>query len=486
VTNPLNLLRYLAASIALAYILLFLFVAVQRIGYPYELEWMEGGMVDHIRRLQSGERLYTAPSIDFVPFIYPPVFFYAGSALTTVIGVDFLPLRLIALLSTLGVFGMIALIVQRETKDKTAALIGTGLFAATYALSGAWMDMGRIDMPFMVFALLAVYVVRFEPVRGSVLLSALLLVVAGLTKQTALGVAVGMFAYLLLTNWRKGLLFGAIVGGLTFGVTLLIDLRTDGWYSFYMFDLPRQHGSVNVMLVDFWRVDMLPVAVAGFITVACILSWFRDARDKFLFYGFLLGSMVCSAWLSRIHEGGYLNVLIPAFAGISILFGIGITHFKEWRWIYPLALLQLMLLIYNPSDFVPIDADHAAGDHLIEVIQRYEGEVLVVHRGNLNGIAGNNVVHAHRMAIDDVMRGQNEPARLVLQESIDTVLNQKRFDAIIFDGTPDDFILVDYYFRQLEPNYQGVGEVFPPEFDGAYWPLSGSYTRPYFIFEPRP
>ena len=37
-----------------AYVLTFLFVALARIGYPFELEWMEGGMVDHLRRAPSG------------------------------------------------------------------------------------------------------------------------------------------------------------------------------------------------------------------------------------------------------------------------------------------------------------------------------------------------------------------------------------------------------------------------------------------------
>ena len=43
-----------------------------RLPHLFEIEWMEGSMVDHVRRVIDGQPLYVAPSLDFVPFIYPP------------------------------------------------------------------------------------------------------------------------------------------------------------------------------------------------------------------------------------------------------------------------------------------------------------------------------------------------------------------------------------------------------------------------------
>jgi hypothetical protein len=83
------------------------------------------------------------------------------------------------------------------------------------------------------------------------------------------------------------------------------------------------------------------------------------------------------------------------------------------------------------------------------------------------------------------MRGGDGPARTMLQKSIDMALEQQRFAAILFDGSRNDFILVDPYFYLLQAYYVGRGPVFPPEFDNALWPTTGLQIRPYYLFVPK-
>ena len=45
-----------------------------RLSYPYDLEWMEGGMLLHADRVMQAEPLYVLPSADFIPFIYTPLY----------------------------------------------------------------------------------------------------------------------------------------------------------------------------------------------------------------------------------------------------------------------------------------------------------------------------------------------------------------------------------------------------------------------------
>ena len=45
-----------------------------RIDYPFDLEWIEGGLLDHAVRIQSGQPLYQAPDVDFVPSLYAPLY----------------------------------------------------------------------------------------------------------------------------------------------------------------------------------------------------------------------------------------------------------------------------------------------------------------------------------------------------------------------------------------------------------------------------
>lgn len=485
-----SVLKIFAGLSAAAFVLLYLYIVASRFAYPYEFQWMEGGMVDHIRRLQGGFPLYVAPSIDFVPYIYPPLYFYLASALTSLLGLGFMPLRLISVLSSFGIFAMLALIIWRETQDRLAALLGVGFFAATFAISGAWFDIGRVDSLFIFLTLIGMYLIRFGQFRFVVIIAAVVFFLATMTKQTALAITVAATVYLLVTNWRQGLLFAVIYAVLLVSSTFILDSASDGWYRYYILDLPGQHPWLKEMWVKFWTEDMLPVLLTVILSGVYILFSFRQERKRFLFYGLFTGAMILSSWLSRLHEGGYLNVLFPAFAVLALDFGMGIYVFSRLRYRYvPLlwvgVIFQFGLLIYNPQTYIPTEADRAAGDYLIDYIAALDGNVMVFHHGYLAKLAGKEEITAHRMAVEDVLRGTDEQAKTLLRSSIDAALQGQRFDHIIFDGSRDNFILVDYYFPELEPNYIGQGVIFPESMKEDFWPLGGLQIRPYYHFVPR-
>jgi hypothetical protein len=50
----------------------YIVCAVQRLGTPIELEWMEGGSLQMMYRVLSGKPLYAPTSIEFVPYTYTP------------------------------------------------------------------------------------------------------------------------------------------------------------------------------------------------------------------------------------------------------------------------------------------------------------------------------------------------------------------------------------------------------------------------------
>ena len=63
-----------AVVMALGVLGLLVRTVSKRIAYPYDLEWMEGGMLAHAARVADGQSLYVSPSLDFIPFIYPPLY----------------------------------------------------------------------------------------------------------------------------------------------------------------------------------------------------------------------------------------------------------------------------------------------------------------------------------------------------------------------------------------------------------------------------
>ena len=94
-------MRWLAIALGAAFILVVLALSLLRLLYPYEVEWMEGAMVDHAIRILAGKPIYTAPTIDFVAWLYPPLYYYAVAAVMKLTGIGFFAGRVVSFVSTL-------------------------------------------------------------------------------------------------------------------------------------------------------------------------------------------------------------------------------------------------------------------------------------------------------------------------------------------------------------------------------------------------
>jgi len=93
----------LVAAVAIA---VYVVLAVRRAAYPFQLEWLEGGAVEHVRRILQGRALYPAPSVDFVAYPYPPLYLLLSALVALVTGVGYLPLRLVSVAASLGSMGL--------------------------------------------------------------------------------------------------------------------------------------------------------------------------------------------------------------------------------------------------------------------------------------------------------------------------------------------------------------------------------------------
>src|SRR5262245_34590975 len=63
---------------------LFVRVVAGRLTHPYDIEWMEGGMLTHSLRLLEGRPIYAAPSADFISYVYQPLYAMVVAALGAV------------------------------------------------------------------------------------------------------------------------------------------------------------------------------------------------------------------------------------------------------------------------------------------------------------------------------------------------------------------------------------------------------------------
>ena len=329
----------------------YVWVVAHRLGYQYELDWMEGGSVELTGRVLAGHSLYVAPSLSFVGWAYPPLYYWVTAAVAKVVGLGFLPLRLVSALSAVAAMATLGWIVVRETGDRIAALVGAGLFAAAYKLSGSWFDVGRVDSLFVALTLVALaWGVRARGVKGGALLGVVAFL-AFLTKQTALVAVAPALLYLVVTRRRVGVAAAVTLAALVVSSTALLDALTNGWYRYYVFSELAGQAWVSQLWLGFWRHDILSpewplAALLGFMAA----TWAMPRRPRARFgwsTGYWLATaagLLAAAWISRLHTGGYRPTRRPCPGDGSPPWrcGIGIrrrpgdrtaraAHLLDWR-----------------------------------------------------------------------------------------------------------------------------------------------------------
>ncbi|HEY0870658.1 MAG TPA: glycosyltransferase family 39 protein, partial [Acidothermaceae bacterium] len=308
---------------------LYVFTAFHRMRFRFELEWMEGGILEHVKRVLSGKTVYPAPSVDFAAFIYNPLYYYVAAPFCAVFGLAMFPLRLVSFLASVVSFLLLCLSVKKHTGKLLAGVLATGLFAGTFAASGAWFDLARIDSLGLALVLAAGYLLigpRDRPgdVSGRALIaSGALAALAILTKQSAAFVVpVLLLRAFTIGRFRGAALFGgALLLPLGFAV-LALQIQSHGWYWYYAFQLPSTHtiAGREPLVLDFWRYELfaaLPIAATTALLELCCLPITGASRNWFV-PAFAV-TLVLVSYVTRLHMGSYTNDLMPAHAGLAIL-----------------------------------------------------------------------------------------------------------------------------------------------------------------------
>ncbi|MBX3204905.1 MAG: glycosyltransferase family 39 protein [Labilithrix sp.] len=489
-----SLLRGLLAGAATIAIGQVVFIALWRCNYPFELEWMEGAVVDHVRVVSSGQPLYRAPSIEFTPFIYTPFYYFVSSLLARAIGIGFLAPRLVSIASMIACLALIAGLTRREGASRLAALVAAGLFATTYESSGFWMDLARVDSLFMALALAGAYLARHGRSTASAAACGVALFLAFFTKQTGLTLAAPILAAAIAFDRRRGLVAAAVFATLTIGGVAWMNRATDGWFGFYVFDVPRGHdlrwNQWSRLLVEpFWRPVVVPVllsAVAFFSGAAA-----REGRAVGWFYGGLLAVTLGASYSSMLHADGFANVLIPYYAATSIVAGVGLdwvlratAHASAARAV--VVRLQAFALVaslahfgslaYNPRRALPRPRDREAGDAMLGKLRAAPGPLLVLGAGYYAARAGHDEINAHTMALTDVFKTRDEPRKEALRRSILDAIRSERYAAVVFD--PSLTMLPDEITSEMRRNYRFEARLFEPSERSSTWPRTGFAARP--------
>jgi hypothetical protein len=439
-------------------------------------------------RAFEGKGLYVEPSINFVPQLYTPLYFYVGAAVAKIVGPGLFALRLISFISSLLCLAIIWRIVYNETRNHLIAFVCACLFAATYRATGAWFDLGRVDSFFLALLLAGIYLVRFRTSWQAYALAGVFFALSFLTKQSALFMCAPVVLYCLWVNWRRALVLAASLALIAGGSTLLLNVASGGWFLYYVFEVPSRHPWIKPMLLAFWRDDLLgtfPLAIA--CIVVYLVAALRPRHPSAFWVAVLLGALAGS-FLTRVKEGSDYNVMLPTYAAIIVLFGMALDlFFQRLRDMdagvrkpletltYILCILQFLLFAYNPAAQLPTQADRQAGERLVEMIANTDGEVYVPFHGYLTTMAGKGS-YAHSWAMEDILKTKTRGAP-ILKADISKALREHRFSLILMDDSL-------WVMSELDQYYTAIGPVFDQK--EVFYPVAGGMRiRPETIYAPK-
>ncbi len=423
---------------------LFLWAAIKRMGYPFEVEWIESGILVSVLRIAHGQGLYVRPTLEFVPFLYAPVYLYVAAAVTKLAGghgalAGYGALRLVSTVGTLGSCAAIYALVRTETQRRIAALAAAGLYVACYSVVLGFFDIGRVDSLFVMLLLLALLAQR----RGHPVAAALLWVLVFQTKQTVLPLAV----VILAAEWqrpRRMLAALATFAVAAAGSVLWLNHATAGWYGFYLFGLVGGLPIVPRQVALFVPVSLVgPMAVAWAMIVAAVVTTrMKLGGATTMFYGFVSVALLGGTWFVESHRGASVNSLMPAYAWAAVLFGVAMARLldaAEAQAAPRLALavllaaaVQLLALIYNPGRYVPPPDAVAKTQRFIDHVRAVPGDVYVLDHSYDALLAGKQP-HAEGEALGAVLDAKRGAISAGLRTDLDAAMASHKYSAVVID-----------------------------------------------------
>ncbi|MFT5208132.1 MAG: 4-amino-4-deoxy-L-arabinose transferase-like glycosyltransferase [Candidatus Omnitrophota bacterium] len=419
-------------------------ICIGRAIYPFHLDWIEGAHVDVVARILDGQAIYTPPTLDYIPFIYTPFFFWVSALVSKIMGLGFLPLRLVSILSSFLSLYLIHRIIRRQSGSLLAALLGAGLMAATYKISGSSMDMGRIDALAMLLLLGGINALHAQKNAAVVFGAGILFGLAYMTKQLAALPILGLTAHLILTR-SKHFIFWALGGLITVGgLSLFLQWQTDGWYGYYTFELPRMVTKyfVTEWVVRFWTNDLWK-----FLAIPTLASFFYIAFGKRrLFFFLTFTSMLIGSFLVRSNDGGSPNALLPIYSIIAILFGLSFAKLQTTRLkpiVSILAITALFMPIFSPLKQIPNTSDRIMGQKILSVMRATPGSLYAPRYGYLPRMA-NKTPNAHRSVLADLIRTDKTKSKIIRAE-IKHVFKNQEYAAILCQSDLFPEVIQKYY-----------------------------------------
>lgn len=505
-----------------------------RVWYPFDLEWMEGGMLAHAWRLHEGLPVYVRPGPDFVPFLYPPGYSAIVAALAEVLGVH-LPLgRAVSMIASLAAAGAIGFGVRRAGGTLPLAFASGLAFLGTWPQGGAFFDLVRPDA---LAVALAGWAIVLGMERGGAVAAGLLLATAFACKHNLAAIGLPMLVGIAVRDRREALRFALAAILPALALTLMWQLRSEGRFLRYLLEVPATHELLwgrgwldtprewgTALPLGFAAIGLalvlrsargrlpLPLSVVVPVALGTLVAWAGTydppgpnsglsnvaAAAAFFAMGAapvalavrgswrtvyvagVTGTVGALALLMRVHDGGFVNVHLPLFWCVALAAGLLLARWRASA--SPGARVALAGLVaaellwsaarIDRGRLVPSEDDLAAGWKFVARARKARGPVLSPFASWIPVYAG-QPPSVHAMAVWDVDR-EGGPFRDDLAR-IESALREHRWRVVL--GGNQRFL------GDLTTWYVPVEEIVPAD-SPLFMPRTGWEGKPWRVLVP--
>lgn len=338
-----------------------------RLFYPFDLEWMEGGMLAHAWRVTEGHTLYGEPSAEWIPYIYPAGYAWLLAAVSPVFGLGYVPARALSIVGTLAAASALPWMTWRHHKKPWVGLLAGAAFLGCYDVVGAFFDLVRADGVSIGLVAWTV-VLGLDEDRRLRDLSALLLFGAFAVKQNfalfGIPMALGLWARL---GWKDALRFGLLSAVPALAITGLLEWQSNGYYLRYIVETPGTHGFVrNRGFPGAPRELIRALPAVVFLVTVFVIDRARVLAHSAVIpamgvIGLVLGGVnhsltsTGSVLLHRVSSVGYALIAASILGTLAVV----ARRNPSWRWIYGagvggIALISAALMRAHVGGFVNV------------------------------------------------------------------------------------------------------------------------------------
>ena len=486
------------AVVTLWIVVLMVQTFLGRVDYPFDLEWMEGGMLIHGLRVSEGQPLYVTPSAEFIPFIYPPLFAWLLGGLGKIFGVTYALGRSIAFVGSMAAAAALIPAVRGEKGSFLLGLTAAGMFLSGFDETGGFFDLVRNDG--LLIGLLAWSLVAVR--HGWLRTGGALLTLAFMAKHNAAIFGLPTLIWLSKTQGRdEALTFvkWSVVPALAF--TGLMMLEGDGLFLTYILGVPAAHPFVFNRFLPLAPKEMLSALPWSSLFVVVVgLFWLVGPRstggtsdgeskqprrwsDGGVFWVSHGALAFVFCMVMRGHYGGYMNVLIPGVWVLALwgALAVGAVH-RRWPHLWVGLLLscglaaQIWTEQWKQERFLPTDSDRAAGEVVLAEVRAIEGPVLAPQFPWLPVQAGKKP-SLHLITLWDLDKSGGP-----LRDNIDGVkqsIKNQEWNAILVDKKEQ----VGALKRPMKSAYKRGSSL---DLKGRkFFPKTGWKVRPKYLYVPK-